>query len=335
VADVADRAGVSPMTVSRVVNRDDAVAPATRTRVEEAIAALGYLPNRAARSLAGGRQCRVALVYGNPSGAYLSELLVGGLNEANASDVQLLVELFGSDSKIEQLVEQLLAHQVDGVLLPSPLCEDPDLLEALDGAAIKIVQISPDKPAPFARAISMDDFEAARTMTAHLIALGHQRIGFIEGNPAQSQSARRREGYEQALNEAGLAVDPQLIHPGDFSYRSGLTAAERLLSLPQRPSAIFASNDDMAAAAVAAAHRHRLDVPADISICGFDDTPVASSIWPELTTIRQPIAEMARLGVQMISGAVRHGASALPQGQLVCLPFELVPRASAGRPAAT
>ncbi len=329
VADVARAAGVSPMTVSRVVNRDSAVLPATRERVEEAVARLGYVPNRAARSLAGGRQCRIALVYGNPNAGYLSELMVGCLIQANTSDVQLVVELMEPDDTVAQLVARLRAHHIDGVVLPAPLCEDAALTDALHAAGLRIVQLSPGTPQPYAHTVSIDDIEAARTITAHLLSLGHRRIGFIAGSPAHSQSGQRRVGFEQALAEAGIAPAPELTVEGDFSYRSGLAATERLLAATPPPTAIFASNDEMAAAAVAAAHRHGLDVPADLSICGFDDTAIASSIWPELTTIRQPIAEMAKLAVRMLSDEVRgRPAQEAPSGQVATLPFVFVRRAS-------
>ena len=333
VADVAQAAGVSPMTVSRVVNRDRAVLPETRQRVEEVIARLGYVPNRAARSLAGGRQCRIALVYSNPSAGYLSELLVGSLAQANASDAQLLVELREDDDTVEQLVARLKTHNIDGVLLPSPLCEDTQLTDALHDEGIRIVQLSPAVVSPHAHAVTIDDLDAARTITAHLIALGHRRVAFIEGPPTQSQSGLRRAGYEQALREAGMVLDPDLIVAADFSYRSGLAATERLLGLADRPTAVFASNDDMAAAAVATAHRHRLDVPADLSICGFDDTAMASSVWPELTTIRQPIADMARLGVRILSENARGSTSQDPPiGKISQRPSELIRRASDAAP---
>jgi LacI family transcriptional regulator len=154
--------------------------------------------------------------------------------------------------------------------------------------------------------VTIDDEAAAMAMTARLVQQGKQRIGFIGGDPRQTASALRREGYHRALSEAGIASDPSLILAGDFTYRSGLAAAEALLALKPRPDAIFASNDDMAAAAVAAAHRLGLDVPGDVAICGFDDTALATTIWPELTTVRQPIAEMARTAMRLLAEAVRN-----------------------------
>jgi len=132
-------------------------------------------------------------------------------------------------------------------------------------------------------------------MTAYLLELGHTRIAFIKGHPNQTASARRFEGYQAAMQEAGIPPDQNLIQQGYFTYRSGLEATEKLLARKKPATAIFASNDDMAAAAISVAHRRGLDVPRDLSVVGFDDTPTATTVWPELTTIRQPIAAMGTL----------------------------------------
>lgn len=334
IANVAAEAGVSPMTVSRVVNGEPNVMPGTRDKVNAAINALGYIPNPAARTLAGGQQCRIALLHSNPSAAYLSELLVGSLSGAAACDVELTVEPCTFGEAAEDLVARLCGHRIDAVLLPPPLCENPALLAALQAAGIPMAQIANGKPSPFAQAVTIDDKTAAHAMTARLIALGHRRIGFINGDSNQSASALRYAGHESAIKEAGIASDPALFAAGDFTYRSGLDAAEKLLSRDPRPTAIFASNDDMAAAAVAVAHRFGLDVPGDISVCGFDDTAMATTIWPELTTIRQPIAAMARQAIRLLAGAVRAGHVSDPipiyHEQL---DFVLVARGSDGPPA--
>lgn len=333
VSDVAREAGVSLMTVSRVVNRENNVLPATRKKVERVIAALGYVPNPAARSLAGGRQCRIALLHSNPSAAYLSELLVGALAEASQSDAQLIVEHWGERDTSAHLMRRLGSHHVDAVLLPAPLCEDPALIDTLCADGFEIAQVAPGRPLSAVHAVTIDDVGAARSITAHLIALGHRRIGFIKGNPAQFQSELRQTGYEQALIEAGLEMDEALIEPGDFTYRSGLAAAENLLSLAQRPTAIFASNDDMAAAVVSVAHRRHLEVPDDLSVCGFDDTAMATTVWPELTTIRQPVAEMARTATSLLARSVRsrrNGKQFGPHHEQ--LDYELVTRGSSAPP---
>jgi LacI family transcriptional regulator len=328
VADVARTAGVSPMTVSRVVNGDPNVSTDKRDRVGAAIEALGYVPNRAARSLAGGRQCRIALLYSNPSAAYLSEFLVGSLAEAGAADAQLTVE-YCEGERIELLAERLNKHRVDAVLLPPPLADDDALLDVLRRMNVPLVQVAVARPVDFADAVTIDDEAAAHAMTEHLLARGHRRIGFVVGHSRHSSSELRREGYLRALAEAGLSADPRLIQQGDFTYRSGMVAAETLLALDPRPTAIFASNDDMAAAAIAVAHKHHLDVPTQLSVCGFDDTPIATTIWPELTTVRQPIRDMARLATRLLIDAARSdgdGADFVAQHHQ--LNYELVVRQS-------
>ena len=331
IADVARAAGVSPMTVSRVVNGVPNVLEETRGRVRAAIALVGYVPNSAARSLAGGQHCRIALLHSNPSAAWLSELLVGSLAGAAARSAELTLEPVATQDGAGDFAARLLAHRIDAVLLPPPLCDDAALLAALHHAGLPMVQIATGRPALFAHAVAIDDAAAAEAMTARLIALGHRRIGFIAGNPNQTASALRRAGYEHALGEAGIAADAGLIADGDFTYRSGLAATETLLAGPSPPTAIFASNDDMAAAAIAVAHRLGLAVPGAIAICGFDDTAMATTIWPELTTIRQPIADMARLAIDLLAGAVRSKLEGrvLPAEHRL-LPYSLVVRGSDG-----
>jgi LacI family transcriptional regulator len=333
IADVARVAGFSPMTVSRVINAEPNVLEATRDKVREAIEGLGYIPNLAARSLAGARKCRIALLYSNPSVGFLSEFMVGSLVQARESDAELIVEHCPEDQSPYDLVQRLGAYRLDAVLLPPPLCDDKALLEALRQAGLLLAQIATSDPAPFARAVSIDDRAAARAMTEHLIGLGHRRLALVTGNPNQTASKSREQGFRDALAAAGVPCNPAWIVQGDFSYRSGLKAAEKLLGTDQRPTAIFASNDDMAAAAVATAHRHGLKVPRDLSICGFDDTAMALSIWPELTTIRQPIADMTRLAVRSLCDDVRGESSgAMTPGRLTGIAFELIRRSSDAAP---
>jgi LacI family transcriptional regulator len=168
-----------------------------------------------------------------------------------------------------------------------------------------VVVVATGRAPEWCLAVSVDDFRAAYDMTRHVAALGHVRIGFVAGNPNQSASAERLRGFNAALADADLQRSDELVVEGLFTYRSGLDAAEQLLALSDPPTAIFASNDDMAAAAVAIAHRRGLDVPGDLTVCGFDDTALATTIWPELTTIRQPIVEMSRQAVEMLVREIR------------------------------
>ncbi|MES1985833.1 MAG: LacI family DNA-binding transcriptional regulator [Pseudomonadota bacterium] len=305
INDVAKHAGVSPMTVSRVINDEQTVRPTTREKVKASIAALNYSPSVAARSLAGGEETRIGLLYSNPSSSYLSEFLMGSLDQAARSGVHLVVEKFGDDMSVAAVMQQLKSGRISGIILPPPLCDSQEMLDALAKAAIPAVAVATGRAPSDMLAVSIDDFQAAYEMTQHLITLGHSRIGFIKGNPNLSASDRRFEGYRAALTEAGIADDPSLCAQGYFTYRSGLDAAETILDRPNRPSAIFASNDDMAAATVAVAHRRGMDVPSDLTVCGFDDTPLATTIWPELTTIHQPIGEMSRVAVEMLVREMR------------------------------
>jgi len=330
VADVAREAGVSPMTVSRVVNKEANVVDATREKVEAAIARIGYVPNAAARALAGAHQCRIALVHDNPSAAWLSALLVGCLAQASQSNAQLLVENCDDPQDPERLASRFAAARIDGVILPPPLGDDQRLLEALGKAGIPFAQVASGNPSPSADNAGIDEREAARTMTRYLLDKGHRRIGFIRGNAKHTAAELRQAGYEAALEQAGIACDPALIADGDFSYRSSLDAADRLLGLDAPPTAIFASNDDMAAAAVAVAHRRGLDVPGDVAVCGFDDTAIATMIWPQLTTVRQPVDAMARTATRMVIDAVRaERAQRAHTARHEVLDFELIERESA------
>jgi LacI family transcriptional regulator len=169
-------------------------------------------------------------------------------------------------------------------------------------------------------------------MTEYLIQHGHSRIGYIKGHPNQTASTRRFEGFQAALLEAGIALDPSLVQQGYFTYRSGLDATKKLLAHKRAPTAIFASNDDMAAAAISVAHRRGLDVPRDLSVVGFDDTPIATTVWPELTTMHQPIADMAETSIDLLLRSIRrrNGETRVVMDQVV--PHVLVKRDSVAPP---
>jgi LacI family transcriptional regulator len=332
IHDVARHAGVSPMTVSRVINGESNVREETRVRVAASVAALRYKPNQAARSLATADAIHIGVLYSNPSANYLSEFLLGSLEQSSLSGCQLVIEKCEGTESQAEAVRRLVKGGIDGVVLPPPLCDSEEALKAVHEAGIGVVLVASGKPAPDHSAISINNFEAARAMTRHLLELGHRRIGFINGHPNQTATGQRFHGYVEAMTEAGLSVDAEQVAQGYFTYRSGLEAAEKLLDGP-RPTAIFASNDDMAAATMAVAHRRGLDVPGDLSITGFDDTPLATTVWPELTTIRQPIAEMAREAVRLLVEQIRSRRSgAEPQVVHKMLKFTLVKRASSAPP---
>ncbi len=278
ITDVAREAQCSPMTVSRVINGEENVREDTKQKVLGAIAKLNYVPNRAARSLAAGSQLRIALLFDNPSASYLSEFLMGALEEASRRDIYLVVQACENTAEAQKVIKKLLDSGIEGYILPPPLCDDQSVLDLIRSSGGIAVAVGPGRASGSHGAVLIDEFQAAYDMTRHIIGLGHERIGFIIGNPEQVASGQRLEGYRKAMSDAGLAIDESLIAQGQFTYRSGMVAAEKLLSIPHPPTAIFASNDDMAAATVAMAH-----------------------IWPELTTIRQPIREMTAEAVAMIA----------------------------------
>lgn len=334
IHEVARRAGVSPMTVSRVTHGVENVREATRELVLKAIRELNYSPNPAAQWLAGARNTRIALIYANPSVAFLSELLVGALEKAGRTAALLVVEKWDNlKPAAERAAARRLAQNVAGVILPPPLCESMAISSELTAAGIPVVAVVTGRPRPDVSCVRIDDFRAASEMTQYLISLGHSRLGFIKGHPTHASSAQRYAGFQAACEAAGLQVNPAHVEQGYFSYRSGLEAAERLLARKRGPTAIFASNDDMAAAVVSVAHRRGLDVPRDLSVVGFDDTLTATTVWPELTTIRQPIAAMAEAALALLVRQIREKrAGRLPDPVDQLFAHELVKRDSAAPP---
>jgi LacI family transcriptional regulator len=334
IHEVARHASVSPMTVSRVINGESNVRDTTRELVMEAVRALNYRPNPAARVLAGARDIRIALIYSNPSASYLSEMLVGALDGSHRAAAQLVLDRWDTlKPAAEKAAAQKLAEGITGVILPPPLCESKAIAAAFAAEGVPAVALATGRAREDVSCVRIDDFHAAREMTLHLVSLGHSRIAFIKGQPTQTASAQRLAGFEAAMEESGLEVDPALVVQGFFSYKSGLEAAEKLLARKRLPTAIFASNDDMAAAAISVAHRRSLDVPADISVVGFDDTPIATTVWPELTTIRQPIAAMAEAAINLLLHKIRRPQdrhAAQPVDHLV--PYVLVKRDSVAPP---
>jgi LacI family transcriptional regulator len=331
IRDVALRAGVSPMTVSRVINFGDNVRSETRELVTAAIRELNYTPSPAARSLAGSLPYRIGLLYDNPSSGYLSELLLGTLEESSRTGAQVLVEKCVESEPAVATLGKLLRAGVDGLILPPPLCESVEVLAEIRRAGTAAVAVAPGDPSADIATIRIDNEAAARQLTEHLLSLGHRRFGFIKGHPNQTVSEKRLNGFLAALAEAGIGREAVRIEQGYFTYRSGLEAAAKLLggSGPP-PTAIFAANDDMAAAAAALAHRLGYDVPEDLSIVGFDDQPIAVAVWPALTTVHQPVAAMARASVDMLIEEIRrvHSGSGAPHQLLH--PYTLIVRESSG-----
>ena len=313
INDVAKRAGVSMKTVSRVLNKEPNVAVKTRERVEQIARELNYTPNFAARGLASSKSYLLALMYGSPTPNYIMEIQRGAIDVCREYGYHLVLEPVAmpkseaSEILTKELESRLQHLPVDGVVLTPPLSDSQIILDVLERLKIKYVRVGPsknlhlkanDKLVP---AVFMDDKQAAFDMTEALIKTGHKEIGFIQGNPNHGSSFLRLEGFQDAINKYDLIVPKSRIVQGDYSFQSGLAAANALLAEPNaRPTAIFASNDDMAAGVVSVANRHGINVPSSLSVCGFDDTPMARKISPQLSSVCQPIYEMGHIAVKML-----------------------------------
>lgn len=331
IIDVAQQAGVSIKTVSRVLNQEPGVHSETREQVLAVVQRLNYRPKQSARSLAGGRSFLLGLLYYDPSAAFVGGVQQGATLRCRESGYHLVVESLHNDAPdlAVQVDRMVSALRPDGMILTPPLCDNPQVLQALRDSRTPCVLVSPADDSPDLPSVRMDDQRAAEEIINLLISLGHQRIAIIKGAKDQAATKLRYQGYLAALKAHRIALDKALVVQGEFTFDSGVEAAYKLLSLRQRPTAVFASNDDMALGVLAAAQRLGLAVPGDLSIAGFDDTPASARVWPPLTTVRQPMDEMARAAVDMLIGGSR-GEGGVAQHQV--LPHELVVRDSTAKP---
>jgi LacI family transcriptional regulator len=329
---VAEHAGVSAMTVSNVLNGRK-VSPETRTAVLRAVDALHYVPNPAARQLASAQSLAVGLLHGGFEHAFFSAILVGALNAATRLGVQLLLEQvdFADPETGWAAIDALRGRGARAVLLPPVLCEalaaDPRIAQV----ELPLMGVATGLPLTSVSCVRIDEQAAAREITGLLVAKGHRRIGYIGPPVRLSISTGRRGGYLEALAAGGLAADPALMVEDVLSFEAALAAAQHLLDLPDPPTAIFASNDDMAAAALTAAHMRGLATPGALAVAGFDDGPLATKVWPPLTTVRQPAAEMAGLAVEKLTQQARRGIdNRQARKTTTYLDYAVVRRASTG-----
>lgn len=312
ILDVARHAGVSMKTVSRVLNNEAHVRPALRDKVAASVDALGYRPNLAARQLAGQKSFIIAYPFNNPSPAYITEVLMGAARACRDRAYHLVSEPVDLDGQLLHIIERLIVTlRPDGMILTPPLCDMPEVVEFVARFDVPLVRIA-GGPAQYGTSIAIDERSISRAMIAHLLAQGHRRIGFIRPHPDHALAQARYEGYRDGLSEAGIALDEALIQPGMFDVESGAKAAQALLDLPRRPTAIFAANDDMALGAFQVARRRGLSIPEDIAIAGFDDSAAGRLAYPALTTVRQPMELLGACAAAMLLGdppdaaAIRH-----------------------------
>lgn len=302
ITEVAKHAGVSIKTVSRVMNNYEHISPKTRDKVRASMHELNYAPSSIARQMRLGDQLSIGMLYGDPSSGYQARLNHAMLEACSDARRYLAVEIFDEQSPAwRQQVEAFLDRtRVKNIVLVPPMCDSSDLHALLKERNVRFALISPSRPVSGASSIAMDDRLAAMEMTQHLIDLGHKRIGHIGGDAGHVATLLRLQGYEEALVKAGLGrPDEALIESGRFNFKQALDCADRMLNAPNRPTAIFAANDEMAAAVVMTANRLGLNVPGDLSVAGFDNTPISQTIWPELTTVSQPFSDIAKEAVRL------------------------------------
>jgi len=337
---VAAEAGVAVKTVSRVVNGEPNVTQDLRDRVSRAVEKLGYVPSMAARRMGGSRSYmlvslndRSNTINNWQSGRgndWIDQMLHGAMLMCESHGYRMLFELVdaASEDLDRRVVAILSALQPDGLILTPPHSQNEALVQMLLRRNVPVVRLGVAGNG-LGIGVYMDDRAAAADATRHLIDLGHRRIGFIAGSERFEATEARRHGYLDALNEAGLDRDLRLEAPGDFTFESGLSAATTLLSQDRPPTAILASNDEMALAVLHAAPRFGRAVPDDLSVVSFDDTPGIRLSVPSLTSIRQPISEMASRAAELLITVSREGRS---ESADHLLPFSLIVRGSTARP---
>jgi LacI family transcriptional regulator len=310
INDIARLAGVSKKTVSRVINQSPFVKEETRARIDAVIQQIGYTPDPQARGLAFRRSFLIGLVYDNPNAQYIVNSQEGVLDALRGSGFELVVHPCDRLSEdfvpgVRRFVERQKLH---GVILLPPVSEDQTLARALEEIDCQFVRLASVRLDNTTRMIVSSDRDAAAEAATYLEALGHQRIGFIAGPTHHRSAHERKGGFMDALAKRGVTLPPELIVDGAYSFESGVACAEALLARRPRPTAIFASNDEMAAGVYKAAFRLKIAIPDELSVVGFDDSPVASRLSPSLTTVRLPIRDMARLAAsKLIPAGGAHG----------------------------
>ena len=338
---VAADAGVSLQTVSRVINDEPNVRPEMKCRVQASIEKLGYVPSIAAQRLSGSRsylilalndRYRTIADWRERQGTdWVDQMLLGGMLKAAEYGYRLIFELVDThDDHVERELRAVFAAlQPDGVILTPPHSENPQIIGLLEEIGTEFARIGSIKPGG-GIALSIDEEQAAAIATRHLAELGHRRIGFISGSPEYSLSERRAAGWRTEMKRLALPFEG-LLAAGDFTYASGVAATERLLDLPKPATAIIASNDRMVLAGLAVARERGLDVPRDLSLVSFDNTPVVRFTEPPLTAVDQPVADIGALAVEMIIRRLRR--QELPQQPLI-VEANLVQRNSTAPPLA-
>jgi LacI family transcriptional regulator len=336
IDDVAEAAGVARVTVSRVLNNGQNVRPETRERVRRAVDALGYSVNQQARALASGTSRQIMLINihnpeREPNSYYHAGLELGALRACSSLGFDLVTRNIDPEGgNPSSLLSSILEHERPvGIIVSPPLSDDVELLTSVRRAGVQIVAISAgERGRTAAPAVGIDERSAARAIGEHLVSLGHRRLGFLKGPPEHRAAALRFDGFVDALRTAGIDEQPWTA-TGDFTFKSGVEAAEQLLRERGDITALACANDDMAAGAMLALHRAGLEIPSAMSVTGFDDTPMSEIVWPPLTTVRQPIKFFAERAVHLL---FESSDGARSSARYETVPHELIVRESTASP---
>lgn len=331
--EVANAAGVSIMTVSNVINNRSNVSAARRQQVQDAIAQLGYVPNRAAQMLAGVSRPNVGLLYPGINTPFLAAVIVGAMESAARLNMDVTVQLVELDNPraLRATMNRMQKNGVDGFLLPSPIAELASRTLNKKQMGFPVVAISPGLPVSGFSTVRCDERQAAYDLVTKLVELGHTRIGHIAGPETQSGSIARMQGYTEAMEAHGLEVDPErIIRSASFRFQDGLTAAKTLISREQGITAIFAANDTIAASVLALAHQQGISVPDELSVVGYDDAPLAEQVWPALTTVHQDAHLMTERAMEIMERSIKAQRSDRPIHLLedIVFPYQIVERNS-------
>jgi len=336
IDDVAKAAGVARVTVSRVLNNGANVRPETRERVQRAVEELGYSVNLQARALASGAATQIMLIHAHspelePNSYYNSGLELGALRGCSSRGLDLVTRAIdpNDDNRFRLLASILDREKPAGIILSPPLSDDAEFIEAAQRAQTRVVAISAgEQTRACVLSVGIDERAGGRAIGEHLLSLGHRRLAFVQGPPEHRAAALRYDGFRDALRIAGVDARPWTAI-GDFTFKSGVEATEQMLRDGNGVTAIACANDDMAAGVMLALHRAGFEIPARISVTGFDDTPMSEIVWPPLTTVRQPIQDLAERAVELLAERQANGGI-----DYDCLPFELVVRESTAPPRA-
>lgn len=302
ISDIARMAGVSKKTVSRVINHSGLVREETRTRILEIVARHGYTPDPQARALALRRSYLIGLISNQPNPQYVVDIQRGILEALKGTSYQLVMRPCerGVAAQYEELCEIVTHQKFFGVILTPSISEDDELigrLRRVECPYVRIAAVSLDDPEHM---IETHDYVGAAEAARHIAGLGHRRIAHIHGPDGFLSASERMRGFRVGLAEFGLKLDDRYVLKGGYTFDSGLECGTRLLAMDERPTAVFCGNDEMAVGVYQAVRRAGLRVPGDISIVGFDDAPIATRIWPTLTTVRLPIMHMGRIAAQLL-----------------------------------